>query len=145
MDQEQYNDRPSQDQGPPATRRKFLRQIGMTAAATAAVAGIADIAGMQPARAAANGAPGNSTLVRSAPPGVRKQLQEIRVRRGIAAPAGYNTDFCRLDVGFCSGGGCKGGKWCHDCCFTVSCRWSTRTGCALECTGGEYDFCYGIL
>ena len=41
MDQHQH------DAQPPSGRRKFLRQLGMTAAATAALSGLADVVGLK--------------------------------------------------------------------------------------------------
>jgi hypothetical protein len=37
---------------PPSGRRKFLGQLGMTAVATAALSGLADVVGLKPAAAA---------------------------------------------------------------------------------------------
>lgn len=141
MDREHHEKQPSHSQDPPASRRKFLRHIGMTAAATAAIAGFADVAGMKPALAATKGASSKSTLVGKAPPGVRKQVQEIRASRGLQLAAGYNTVFCRLAVGYCGAPCHPNGVWCHTCCSTVSCVWSTARNCSTFCVGGEYDFC----
>jgi len=45
-------DKHQHDAQPPSGRRKFLSQLGMTAVATAALSGLADVVGLKPAAAA---------------------------------------------------------------------------------------------
>jgi anaerobic selenocysteine-containing dehydrogenase len=45
-------DKHQHDAQPPSGRRKFLRQLGTTAVATAALSGLADVVGLKPAAAA---------------------------------------------------------------------------------------------
>jgi hypothetical protein len=44
-------DKHQQDAQPPSGRRRFLRQLGMTAVGTAALSGLADVVGLKPAAA----------------------------------------------------------------------------------------------
>jgi hypothetical protein len=113
----------------PGGRRKFLRQVGMTAAATAAFAGIGDVAGMKAAGAATKVKPTSAankdTLVRALPvaelPAVsRKKVQEIRLRHG--QEKGENPDaagamYCFCDPNHCPGACHPNGVWCHYCYY----------------------------
>ena len=142
VNQDTHDGGPEQNRGAPATRRKFLHQIGMTAAATAAVAGLADVAGMKPAYAATKGTPKKTGVraVSTLPPEAQKKIHEIRSARPDVAVF-YS---CELTPNHCGAGGCHpAGVWCHFCCYVSSyCgNFATIFNCRYRCDGGEYDFC----
>jgi nitrous oxide reductase len=113
-----------------SSRRKFLRQVGVTAAATAAFAGIADATGLGSAFAATKTTPTGPagktmTLVRALPAkdlpaGQAKKVQEIRARRaqelaGNVNPATVGEYYCYCTPGQCGSGCHPNGVWCHYC------------------------------
>jgi hypothetical protein len=144
VNQDTHDSQPEQNQGAPATRRKFLRQIGMTAAATAAVTGLADVAGMKPAFAATKGTPKSegARVISTLSPARQKKIQEIRS----AHPDTLLFMSCQLTPGKC--GGCHpAGVWCHLCCsVSAYCgNYGHYNNCSYVCSGGEYSFCYSIF
>jgi hypothetical protein len=136
MDQHQHDGQSSRDEtGKAPSRRKFLRQVGMTAAAAAAVAGAADVFGVAPAFAAAK----QGTRDRSAtparklgeaPPALAKKVREIRTAR-----ANYNPFYCCSPTPGDCGKPCVRGEWCHTC---VS---STGNDFWQICLQGDSGFC----
>jgi hypothetical protein len=121
----------------PSSRRKFLRQIGMTAAATAAFAGITDIAGVKPAYAGTRiKLPGQATLIRSAtaaemPRSTVKQIREIRERM---APDARTC--CIPAPGAC-------GAPCHPKSFFCHACLSANGGGGFACLHGDSEVCFG--
>jgi hypothetical protein len=119
------------ENGARTTRRKFLRQVGLTAAAGAAAAGIVEVAGLAPAFGATRGttsagSAGNPTLVRAVTPSklpasAAKKLQEIRSRQVQESTVHPDSAmFCYCTPGQCPGGACHpDGVWCHYC-YNVS-------------------------
>lgn len=127
---------PVADTGAAHGRRKFLRQAGMTAAATAALVGVADVAGVAPAFASAKGPTIRKATALSTAKGVRpgstKQVQEIRA----TATAGSDPFFsCILAPGHCNGNCTPNGVFCHHCCTSA-----THDSCAFICVGGDSNF-----
>jgi anaerobic selenocysteine-containing dehydrogenase len=96
-------DKHQHDAQPPSGRRKFLRQLGMTAAATAALSGLADVAGLRPAAAATRAAGGMKVR------GARKNasLQRVTVN------SVYLT--CYVCSGCCGSPCTPSGVYCHHC------------------------------
>ena len=96
-------DKHQHDTQPPSGRRKFLRQLGMTAAATAALSGLADVVGLKPA-AAATRAEGD---------------MKVRGARQYTSRANVTVNSVYLECYVCSG--CCGspctpsGVYCHHC------------------------------
>jgi hypothetical protein len=80
MDNDLRNERPV------TGRRRFLRQFGITAAATATAVGLLDVAGMKPAHAAA------------------KASDDL-----------YPAMYCTYEHGACGGPCSPSGVWCHWC------------------------------
>jgi hypothetical protein len=122
MDQdEEARQRSGQDRAPAefTGRRKFLRQVGMTAAAAAAAVGAAELAGLKPAAAAAKrNAVASSAPFRGTAP--IKIVRPVRTGQG-ATPdcyAAYGGCFC--SEGHCDDGHCPHGYVCNYC-FSTSC------------------------
>ena len=86
---------------PPSGRRKFLRQLGMTAVGTAALSGLADVAGLKPAAAATRG----------------MKVRGARNRASVVPDATVTsvTLTCTLCEGCCSPACSPSGIWCHNC------------------------------
>jgi hypothetical protein len=130
MDQEHHG-QPAQAEGDgkPAGRRKFLRQVGMTALATAAFAGVGDAAGLTSASAASKGkslgAASKGTLIQAMPvaelpASSRKKVQEIRIRHGQETnvlPDAKGAMYCYCDPGNCPGACHPSNVWCHYCYY----------------------------
>jgi hypothetical protein len=97
-------DKHQHDTQPPSGRRRFLRQLGMTAAATAALSGLADVAGLKPAAAATR-----------APAGTK--VRGGRDHASIVPDATVTsvTFECTLCVGCCDPVCTPSGVWCHNC------------------------------
>jgi hypothetical protein len=150
MDEDQHDSRLPRNQDPPATRRKFLRQIGMTTATAAVVAGLADVAGMKPAFAATKGTSTSKGVpARSDSPEIRKMIQEIRTRNGQQV-GGLNTEsrhitlWCQLTPGHC-GGPCEPSSvWCHRCCQDYSCTPQFSGHCQYVCLYGSVSRCLSL-
>jgi hypothetical protein len=117
--------------GPTASRRKFLRQVGMTAAAAAAGVGAADVFGVRSAHAAPKqGTHGRPTMKLSeGPPALVKRVREIRSAR----PDEGIPVCCSPAPGNCGRPCHPNGVWCHICC-SISCWYS--------CIEGHTAFCY---
>jgi hypothetical protein len=81
----------SRNERPVTGRRRFLRQFGVTAAATATAVGLLDVAGMKPAHAAA------------------KQSDTL-----------YAAMYCTYTEGACGGPCSPTGVWCHSCEVTAN-------------------------
>jgi hypothetical protein len=98
MDEHQH------DAQPPSGRRKFLSQLGMTAVATAALSGLADVAGLRPAAAATRAARG-------------MKVRDARNRASVVPAATVETAFfgCSLCSGCCDGPCTPSGVYCHYC------------------------------
>lgn len=140
MDQDHHDERPPEYGGlsAPRSRRKFLRNVGMTAAATAAVVGVTDVMGMKSAFAATKepagqgghggqGAPGCNLTISDLPPAVAKKMREIRTQQG--SDPGYLC--CVPAHGDCGAGCTPGSVWCHACC-------DSNGHCGFFCVYGEY-------
>jgi hypothetical protein len=105
-------------------RRKFLRQFGVTAAATAAAAGLIDVAGVQPAFASDN---------KRKPSGVQRPPRK-RVRGVEDAEAErFLRVNCSLAPNMC-GEPCAHNLWCHVCSN------SSNGAQAYFCIGGYSSF-----
>jgi hypothetical protein len=117
----------------PPNRRKFLRHVGMTAAATAALAGITDMAGINPALAASKGGSlKKATLVRAVKTSELTPAQRKRVRTvtGTAQPNVDNDDmFCTCTPGDCGSPCHPSSVWCHYC---------TKIASSSTCKSGYY-------
>jgi hypothetical protein len=100
--QENLMDKHQYDAQPPSGRRKFLRQLGMTAAATAALSGLADVVGLKPA-AAATRAMGDMKAR-----GAREQNSQ-------AATVGATSVICQVCSGCCGAPCTPSGVYCHFC------------------------------
>ena len=137
MNQDTHDSQPERDQDGPATRRKFLRQVGMTAAATAAVAGLADVAGMKPAFAAAKS---KGVPARAMSPSMQKKIQEIRS----VHPDTTLFYSCALAPGHCGGPCHPSGVWCHNCCYVSNYCGGPKIECIYSCNGGDYYFCSSL-
>lgn len=124
------------DGTPPApSRRKFLRQVGMTAAATAAAVGAAEALGMTPAFAGSKqgarvtpATPMNVMPLAQLPAGTAKRMQEIRSVHPDSAVC------CDPDPGHCGGPCHPSSVWCHVCCNSLGYCW-------YSCLYGDYSFC----
>jgi hypothetical protein len=116
MDEHQH------DLQPPVGRRTFLRRLGMTAAAAAALAGIADVAGRNPAGAAVRTRGGNQA-------------------RGVGEVATLDSArlYCTPSPGHCGGGCQPSGVYCHQCtAVTGGIAGSNHT--YNMCIGGDTNF-----
>jgi hypothetical protein len=135
MDQQHDAQSSQNEPGKAPSRRKFLRQVGMTAAAAAAVAGAAEVFGLTPASAAAKqGTRGRPALpankLSEAPPALAKKVRDIR-----AAQPNYNPFYCCSPTPGHCGKPCPHGEWCHTC---VS---STGNDFWQSCLQGDSGFC----
>ncbi len=134
MDQHEHDGQSlGHEAGKASSRRKFLRQVGMTAAATAAAVGAADVFGVTAASAAAKqGTRGRPTMkVSEGPPALVKKVRDIR-----AARPNYLPFYCCSPTPGDCGKPCHpNGVWCHTC---VS---STGNDFWQECIKGDYGFC----
>jgi hypothetical protein len=133
MDQDHHDEKSPEYGGltAPRSRRKFLRNVGMTAAATAAVVGVTDAMGMMPAFGAARGSgrPGSwagDIPISELPPNVAKKMREIRARQG--SDPGYLC--CVPAHGDCGGPCTPASVWCHACC-------DSNGHCGFFCVYGE--------
>jgi hypothetical protein len=122
MDKHQY------DAQPQSGRRKFLRQLGMTAAATAALSGLADVAGLRPAAAATRAAGGMKVR------GARNRASSVTV---VSAFFG-----CSLCSGCCGGPCTPSGVYCHFCAggTLMSNGDTVDTFSGYYCIGGDNNF-----
>jgi hypothetical protein len=133
MDQQHHDGQPTAtvDDSAQPQRRKFLRHVGMAAAA-AAVVGITDVAGAKSAFAATKGSPGSKAIViRGGPNGwgsKAKQIQEIRHDARPDTSYGYIS--CNPSANQCGGACTPNGIWCHYCCTSA-----THARCAHLCVG----------
>jgi hypothetical protein len=142
VNEDTHDSRPAQNQNAPATRRKFLRQIGMTGAATAMVVGLADVAGVKPAFAATKATPKSRGVLTSPnlPAQAQKRIQEIRARTTADPDTAYFVG-CSPTPGEC-GGPCEpAGVWCHWCCYESGYCGGREISCWRSCIGGDYYFC----
>lgn len=122
-------DKHQHDAQPPSGRRKFLRQLGMTAAATAALSGIADVAGLKPAEAATR------------PRGVKK-VRGVResVTLDSAESATARSLYCYPAPGSC-GEPCEpSGLYCHGCTAITEVSGETVSYAYNLCIGGDTTF-----
>ncbi len=87
---------------PPSGRRKFLRQLGVTAAATAALSGLADVVGLKPAAAATRTEGG-------------MKVRGAREHDSQAATVGATSVICQLCKGCCGAPCTPSGVYCHFC------------------------------
>jgi hypothetical protein len=154
MNQDEHDNRAEQAL---TNRRKFLRQVGMTAAATAAVAGFADVTGVTWASAAAKGRISGKEAKEfraqnPRPPHIEKRIQEIRERRATDPQAFASSSFgsysyCIPTPGQCNGvgGPCPKGKWCHLCCSDYSYCGGKELRCWHQCLPGDYEICNAIF
>jgi hypothetical protein len=100
---ENLMDKHQHDAQPPNGRRKFLRQLGMTAAATAALSGLADVVGLKPAEAAT------------------RAEGRMKVRGARASASGNLATVtgaffgCSLCYGCCGSPCTPSGVYCHYC------------------------------
>ena len=124
-------------------RRKFLRQVGLTAAATAVVAGTADVLGVTPALASANkAARTKSMLAHNAVPAselspvAAKRVREIRTKYDAAHPDAICSWYCELAPGSCGAPCHPNGVWCHLCIGS-----NPNFSIVAVCWGGHYNFC----
>jgi hypothetical protein len=120
---------------PVPNRRKFLRQAGMTAAATAAVVGAADAFGLTPAFASAKqtakakpATPYNVMPFDKLPASTAKRMKEIR------AVHPDSVTCCDPQPGHCNGPCHPSSVWCHLCCNSLGYCWHS-------CLYGDYSFC----
>ncbi len=137
----------NQDRKTGASRRKFLRQIGMTAAAGAAVAGFADVAGLAPALASAKSAPkARGVLAHSTLPAqTQKKIREIRAHRASPdVPQASLFVNCSPTPGQCGGPCHPNGVWCHWCCLESAHCGGRKISCWRSCIGGDFDFCSAV-
>lgn len=96
-----------------ASRRKFLRQIGVSAVGTAALAGMVDITGMSAASAATQRA---RAKLAAAKKSQGKSVRAVNAQAG-ATPAACTVSVvgsCTCAPGNC-GGPCPKGYWCNYC------------------------------
>ena len=147
MNTDGHENRPEQA---PGSRRKFLHQVGMGAAATAAIAGFADVAGMTRASAATkrrvSGKEAREIRAQNPrPPHVEKRIQEIRLRKaeGLTTDSSPSYSYCIPTPGQCNGvgGPCKKGYWCHLCCSDYSYCGGREQSCWHQCLPGDYEIC----
>jgi anaerobic selenocysteine-containing dehydrogenase len=118
------------DAQPPSGRRKFLRQLGTTAVATAALSGLADVVGLKPA-AAATRAEGDMKVR-----GARKHAS--RERRAVTSV----ELTCYLCSGCCGSPCTPTGVYCHHC---TGVTWLTGdigviAFAGYYCLGGNNNF-----
>jgi hypothetical protein len=146
VDKDTHDSQPAQNRGAPPNRRKFMRQVGMGAAATAAIAGLADVAGMKPAAAATKRAPTNTGVLTSPTLSTttQKKIQEIRARTVDVHPDTTYFIACSPTPGDC-GGPCEpAGVWCHWCCVDENYCGGLAVSCWRSCVGGDYYFCSAL-
>jgi hypothetical protein len=118
-------------------RRKFMRQVGVGAAATAALVGVTDVVGMKSAVAATtkdDPKANKAATIRAAKEIHAKKVKEVRARTGSEKIATIIT-CCNLSAGHCAGGCRPAGIWCHICC-------NSRGSCAYDCAGGAHNYCF---
>ena len=132
---------PQRGQEPGPSRRKFLRQVGLTAAATAAVAGAADAFGVTAARASTQKAARtkvsigkNATPFSKASPATAKKVREIRAEYNAAHPDAVCSWYCHLAPGSCGAPCHPNGVWCHVCV-------GPNSSFSFVCLGGHSNFC----
>lgn len=126
-----HNQRPSQpsdeDSGASKirSRRKFLRQFGVTAAGAA---GLAGLAGLKPpsASAAVNGR--NLPYLGIVP---QKIVRPVRAGQDATPDCNGVVGSCSCSPGHCAGGPCPPGYWCNRC-------WGSGT---RTCFGRSGYFC----
>jgi len=99
---ENLMDNHQHDAQPPSGRRKFLSQLGMTAVATAALSGLADVVGLKPAAAA----------TREGGMKVRGARENASVGRATVNSV-YLT--CYVCSGCCGSPCTPSGVYCHHC------------------------------
>jgi anaerobic selenocysteine-containing dehydrogenase len=125
-------DKHQHDAQPPSGRRKFLSQLGMTAVATAALSGLADVVGLKPA-AAATRAKGNMK--------VRGARQHASLE---PATATYTTFTCELCQGCCGAPCTPTGVYCHQCWASTYVNGSGNPTSIYDfgyiCVGGGSNF-----
>jgi anaerobic selenocysteine-containing dehydrogenase len=125
-------DKHQHDAQPPSGRRKFLSQLGMTAAATAALSGLADVVGLKPAAAATR-----DMKVRGA-----RQHASLE-----PATATYTTFTCELCQGCCGAPCTPTGVYCHQCWASTYVNGSGNPTSIYEfgyiCVGGGTNFTLG--
>lgn len=120
-----------------SSRRKFLRQVGLTTAVAAAAVGAAELAGLAPASAAAKKTAGKAGQK------LRFQgLAPVKVVRSTAArPATSVTPDCEVFNGPCycepnhCDGACPSGYWCN-LCISLPCGYSS----GFYCVKGGCDY-----
>jgi hypothetical protein len=134
------NERPSQPSGEDSgasentSRRKFLRQFGVTAAAAAGVAGLA---GMKPAAAAVKGRTASLPYLGIAP---QKIVRSVRTGQQVTPDCIPISASCSCSPGHCGTTGgtpCPPGYWCNRCwgtgahtCFGTSGYFCVKGGCS---------------
>jgi hypothetical protein len=131
---EQTRQRSGQDRDPAefAGRRKFLRQVGMTAAAAAAAVGAAELAGLKPAAAAAK----RKAVASSASSGgtaPRKIVRPVQAGQAVKPDCEAGYDWCWCAEGQCDGGACPHGYVCNYCA-------SGQCGDFFVCIKGGCDY-----
>jgi hypothetical protein len=104
-------------------RRKFLRQLGMTAAATAALSGLADVVGLKPAAAATRDAG-------------YMNARGAGEHDSQAATVGATSVICQLCKGCCGGPCTPSGVYCHLC-------WGQTIVNGIPIIGFEGYYCLG--
>lgn len=116
MDRDERPRQPSGEDGAAGetrSRRKFLRQFGVTTAAAAAAVGAAELIGLAPASAAAK------VKVKAAKAPFRG-VAPVKIVRSAAAGQAATPD-CGTIAGSCTcvpgwcGGPCPSGYWCNFC------------------------------
>jgi hypothetical protein len=97
-------DKHQHDAQPPSGRRRFLRQLGMTAVGTAALSGLADVVGLKPAAAATRAEGG-------------MKIRGARSRASVLPDATVTsvTLTCNLCEGCCDPDCTPAGVYCHNC------------------------------
>jgi hypothetical protein len=145
VNHDQHASRPAHDHGEPAPRRKFLRQIGMTAVATAAIAGVADVAGAKPAFAGGKLAAATNKLPSGSKSVAQKKLREIRGQNPTETCSEIYVS-CLVTPGVCNGGKpcTPDGVWCHTCCYLSGGCGTRRTLCYTSCIFGHRSYCSSI-
>jgi hypothetical protein len=131
---EQAGQQSGQDRDPAelAGRRKFLRQVGMTAAAAAAAVGAAELAGLKPAAAAAKRkAVASSASSRGT--ARRKIVRPLVAGQAVRPDCEAGYDWCVCSEGNCDGGHCPHGYVCN-WCFSGAC------GDFYTCIKGGCDY-----
>lgn len=128
------NERPSRPSGEGSgtsesrSRRKFLRQFGVTAAGAA---GLAGLAGLKPASAAVKGRPAALPFLGIAP---QKIVRPVRAGQEATPDCNPIGASCSCSPGHCGttvGVPCPPGYWCNRC-------WGSG---AFTCFGGSGYFC----